>query len=274
MPLSPVDKVFLLLWSVLSWPPALPFLSIRAAIAWSLCRSLGHGPGSLFSQHCRHWAAAPATPRPNPLAPTPLLCPQNHLTFCLYNHTAIWAGQQQYWPLSMRCNGHLLLNAEKMSKSTGGLPSRPQTPIEWLPCMARMSASAGCFSKMPPPIEAHLCDIGCLPLQTPFPHITFAGNFKTLQQAIGEYSSDAMRIALADAGAAVGHAGRGVVWARNNTGELLASLHAAGGGVACMIPAFAGQLFTRCAPPCALTMRCHAALPLRPARRHHGRCQL
>ncbi|KAL4433681.1 hypothetical protein ABPG75_000122 [Micractinium tetrahymenae] len=69
---------------------------------------------------------------------------QNHLTFCLYNHTAIWAGQQQYWPLSMRCNGHLLLNAEKMSKSTG--------------------------------------------------------NFKTLQQAIAEYSSDAMRIALADAG--------------------------------------------------------------------------
>lgn len=34
-----------------------------------------------------------------------------------------------------------------------------------------------------------------------------AGNFKTLQQAIGEYSSDAMRIALADAGAAMrGHA--------------------------------------------------------------------
>lgn len=69
---------------------------------------------------------------------------QNHLTFCLYNHTAIWAQQQQYWPLSIRCNGHLLLNAEKMSKSTG--------------------------------------------------------NFKTLQQAIVEYSSDAMRIALADAG--------------------------------------------------------------------------
>lgn len=49
---------------------------------------------------------------------------QNHLTFCLYNHTAIWAQQQQYWPLSFRCNGHLLLNAEKMSKSTGGLPGR------------------------------------------------------------------------------------------------------------------------------------------------------
>lgn len=50
----------------------------------------------------------------------PLSPLQNHLTFCLYNHTAIWS--QQYWPLSFRCNGHLLLNAEKMSKSTGGYP--------------------------------------------------------------------------------------------------------------------------------------------------------
>ncbi len=30
-----------------------------------------------------------------------------------------------------------------------------------------------------------------------------AGNFKTLQQAIAEYSADAMRIALADAGDAM-----------------------------------------------------------------------
>lgn len=42
---------------------------------------------------------------------------QNHLTFSLYNHTAIWA--QSRWPRSFRCNGHLLLNSEKMSKSTG-----------------------------------------------------------------------------------------------------------------------------------------------------------
>ena len=48
------------------------------------------------------------------------------------------------WPKSIRCNGHLLLNSEKMSKSTG--------------------------------------------------------NFKTLNQAVHEYSADAMRIALADAG--------------------------------------------------------------------------
>lgn len=42
---------------------------------------------------------------------------QNHLTFCIYNHTAMFPKQK--WPLGFRCNGHLLLNSEKMSKSTG-----------------------------------------------------------------------------------------------------------------------------------------------------------
>lgn len=43
---------------------------------------------------------------------------QNHLTFSLYNHTAMWP-QQDMNPAAFRCNGHLLLNSEKMSKSTG-----------------------------------------------------------------------------------------------------------------------------------------------------------
>lgn len=42
---------------------------------------------------------------------------QNHLTFCLYNHTAIFP--QELWPRSFRTNGHLMLNSEKMSKNTG-----------------------------------------------------------------------------------------------------------------------------------------------------------
>ena len=67
---------------------------------------------------------------------------QNHLTFSIYNHTAIFP--ESLWPKAFRCNGHLLLNSEKMSKSTG--------------------------------------------------------NFKTLQGAIIEYSADATRFALADAG--------------------------------------------------------------------------
>ncbi|KAK9480881.1 hypothetical protein V1514DRAFT_361632 [Lipomyces japonicus] len=41
----------------------------------------------------------------------------NHLTFFLYNHVAIFP--KKYWPRGIRANGHLLLNNEKMSKSTG-----------------------------------------------------------------------------------------------------------------------------------------------------------
>lgn len=42
---------------------------------------------------------------------------QNHLTFCLYIHLALFP--KQYWPRGIRVNGHALLNGEKMSKSTG-----------------------------------------------------------------------------------------------------------------------------------------------------------
>ena len=41
----------------------------------------------------------------------------NHLTFSIYVHAAIFP--EQFWPLSMRANGHLMLNNNKMSKSTG-----------------------------------------------------------------------------------------------------------------------------------------------------------
>ena len=41
----------------------------------------------------------------------------NHLTFFLYIHTALFP--KEYWPRGVRANGHLLLNGEKMSKSTG-----------------------------------------------------------------------------------------------------------------------------------------------------------
>lgn len=41
----------------------------------------------------------------------------NHLTFCAYNHAAIFP--EDKWPLSMRVNGHLMVNGQKMSKSKG-----------------------------------------------------------------------------------------------------------------------------------------------------------
>uniref|UniRef100_A0A1I8B4V0 leucine--tRNA ligase n=1 Tax=Meloidogyne hapla TaxID=6305 RepID=A0A1I8B4V0_MELHA len=44
---------------------------------------------------------------------------QNHLTFYLFNHVAIWRERPEMWPLGIRANGHSLLNNEKMSKNTG-----------------------------------------------------------------------------------------------------------------------------------------------------------
>ncbi|KAL9009498.1 MAG: hypothetical protein Q9173_005476 [Seirophora scorigena] len=41
----------------------------------------------------------------------------NHLTFFLYIHTALFS--REFWPSGVRANGHLMLNGEKMSKSTG-----------------------------------------------------------------------------------------------------------------------------------------------------------
>ncbi|KAF8522737.1 hypothetical protein BU17DRAFT_86642 [Hysterangium stoloniferum] len=41
----------------------------------------------------------------------------NHLTFSVYNHTAIFP--EKHWPAGMRTNGHLMLNGKKMSKNTG-----------------------------------------------------------------------------------------------------------------------------------------------------------
>ncbi|EHB17701.1 Leucyl-tRNA synthetase, cytoplasmic [Heterocephalus glaber] len=43
----------------------------------------------------------------------------NHLSYWLYNHVAMWTEQSDKWPKAVRANGHLLLNSEKMSKSTG-----------------------------------------------------------------------------------------------------------------------------------------------------------
>merc|ERR1719391_956034 len=43
----------------------------------------------------------------------------NHLTYALYNHVAMWPDRPANWIQGIRANGHLLLNSEKMSKSTG-----------------------------------------------------------------------------------------------------------------------------------------------------------
>ncbi|XP_065321426.1 leucine--tRNA ligase, cytoplasmic-like isoform X2 [Gordionus sp. m RMFG-2023] len=50
----------------------------------------------------------------------------NHLTYYLYNHIAIWENDPSKWPKSIRANGLLNLNSEKMSKSTGNFMTLSQ----------------------------------------------------------------------------------------------------------------------------------------------------
>ena len=43
----------------------------------------------------------------------------NHLTMALFNHAAIWDEEKALWPQGYYCNGHVMVDAEKMSKSKG-----------------------------------------------------------------------------------------------------------------------------------------------------------
>jgi leucyl-tRNA synthetase len=48
---------------------------------------------------------------------------RNHLTMCLYNHAAIWPDQPEKWPRSFFTNGHVMVDNQKMSKSSGNFIS-------------------------------------------------------------------------------------------------------------------------------------------------------
>ena len=43
----------------------------------------------------------------------------NHLTMALFNHAAIWEDEPELWPRGYYCNGHVQVDAQKMSKSKG-----------------------------------------------------------------------------------------------------------------------------------------------------------
>ena len=51
----------------------------------------------------------------------------NHLTMALYNHAAIWDDEPELWPRSYYTNGHVLVDAEKMSKSKGNFLMMDET---------------------------------------------------------------------------------------------------------------------------------------------------
>ncbi|GAA5804279.1 hypothetical protein HPULCUR_009766 [Helicostylum pulchrum] len=53
----------------------------------------------------------------------------NHLTFFMYNHTAIFP--ESMWPRGVRSNGHLMLDSKKMSKSTGNFMTMSDATIKY-----------------------------------------------------------------------------------------------------------------------------------------------
>ncbi len=46
---------------------------------------------------------------------------QNHLTFYLMHHIAIWDGMPEKWPVAISVNGRVMVEGEKMSKSKGNI---------------------------------------------------------------------------------------------------------------------------------------------------------
>mmetsp|Transcript_25765 Transcript_25765/g.42990 ORF Transcript_25765/g.42990 Transcript_25765/m.42990 type:complete len:1134 (+) Transcript_25765:61-3462(+) len=63
----------------------------------------------------------------------------NHLTMCLYNHAEVWKDQPHMWPRGIYCNGHIMVDAEKMSKSKGNF-------LMLLECVEEFTADATRFA--------------------------------------------------------------------------------------------------------------------------------
>jgi leucyl-tRNA synthetase len=64
---------------------------------------------------------------------------QNHLTMFLYHHTEIWKDFPEMWPRGIYCNGHIMVDAEKMSKSKGNF-------LMMLECVEEFTADATRFA--------------------------------------------------------------------------------------------------------------------------------
>ena len=70
---------------------------------------------------------------------------QNHLTFCIFNHVAIFP--EINWPGGFSVNGHVLLNGEKMSKSKGNFllikDAIKQYPVDVVRFLVAYSGDSG-----------------------------------------------------------------------------------------------------------------------------------
>ncbi len=59
----------------------------------------------------------------------------------VYNHIALWP--QEYWPRSIRVNGFLMINGDKMSKSTGNFMTLDQVVHKYGADATRLALADG-----------------------------------------------------------------------------------------------------------------------------------
>jgi leucyl-tRNA synthetase len=64
---------------------------------------------------------------------------QNHLAFCMFNHTALFP--KKYWPKAFMINGRIMVNNEKMSKSKGNFFTMRELYEKYDPDTVRLAAS-------------------------------------------------------------------------------------------------------------------------------------
>lgn len=66
---------------------------------------------------------------------------QNHMSFCIFNHTAIF--KKKHWPKAFSLNGHVAINGEKMSKSKGNFITMRQAYDDYGADASRFTALSG-----------------------------------------------------------------------------------------------------------------------------------
>ena len=66
---------------------------------------------------------------------------QNHMSFCIFNHTAIFP--EKHWPVSYGLNGHVLVDGDKMSKSKGNFITIREAQKEYYADPSRFTALSG-----------------------------------------------------------------------------------------------------------------------------------
>lgn len=110
---------------------------------------------------------------------------QNHLTFYIYNHCAIWPSEQDKWPKSIRANGHLMLNSAKMSKSDGNFLTLSEAVDKFSADGMRLSLADAGDSVEDANFVESTADAGILRLYT---FIEWVKDVKTLSLRSGKYN--------------------------------------------------------------------------------------